>query len=29
VIPGAGHVPGRRAVPFNLGLRRFVESVAS
>jgi pimeloyl-ACP methyl ester carboxylesterase len=29
VIPGAGHVPGRKAVPFNLGLRRFVEGVAS
>jgi pimeloyl-ACP methyl ester carboxylesterase len=29
VIPGAGHGPGRSPVPFNLGLRRFVESVSS
>jgi pimeloyl-ACP methyl ester carboxylesterase len=29
VVPGAGHGPGRKAVAFNLGLRRFVESVGA
>jgi pimeloyl-ACP methyl ester carboxylesterase len=28
LIPGAGHVPGRKAVPFNLALRRFAERVS-
>jgi pimeloyl-ACP methyl ester carboxylesterase len=28
LIRGAGHMPGRKAVPFNLALRRFAESVA-
>lgn len=29
VIPGAGHVPGRKGVRFNLELRRFLEGVAA
>ncbi len=28
VVPGAGHAPGRKPVPFNLALRRFAERVS-
>lgn len=29
LVPGAGHFPGRKAVPFNLALRRFAEGVSA